>query len=243
MADNFSAVNAESYASAVGDFLRTFRAQHGLTLDAVATAGREFGATWGAASIRNIEAGKLAPTIPNLMVLALALGKLTGRSMKLSDLLGEAEVLELPVQGSARQPVPRSWVDGVLNGRPVHLEVEPARRQTSHEQLLDPQPFGTPSHSHDTVSSSLAERRAAERLGIDAGELQEWADQLWGRSLEEEAGHRAGPKSTPQARGHVTRGLVEEIRGAIDDAKQQTEQDQEDLRDLAEQTLTDQWPI
>lgn len=50
-----------------------------------------------------------------------------------------------------------------------------------------------------------------KKLGIGPLEVQQRAVQLWGRSLEAEALTRAGADSTPQARGRVTRVLVEEI--------------------------------
>lgn len=61
-------------------------------------------------------------------------------------------------------------------------------------------------------SGSLAEDRAAKTLDIDIARLQQLAEELWTRSLEEESHRRAGPGSTPQARGRVTRVLVDEIR-------------------------------
>lgn len=63
---------------------------------------------------------------------------------------------------------------------------------------------------------SLAEQRAAKKLGLSPAELQHRAEDLWGWGLEDESAHRAGPGSTPQARGRVTRLLVGEIRTAIE---------------------------
>ncbi|MGY2744022.1 hypothetical protein [Arthrobacter sp. UYCu723] len=62
---------------------------------------------------------------------------------------------------------------------------------------------------------SLAESRAAKKLSIRPLELQQRSIQLWGRSLEAEARSRAGADSTPQARGRVTRVLVDELRESV----------------------------
>lgn len=67
--------------------------------------------------------------------------------------------------------------------------------------------------------ASLAESRAAKRLGIRPLEIQQRAIQLWGRSLETEALSRAGADSTPQSRGRVTRVLVDEIRESMQEVR------------------------
>ncbi|GAA4705867.1 hypothetical protein GCM10025781_26500 [Kocuria gwangalliensis] len=69
----------------------------------------------------------------------------------------------------------------------------------------------------DAYPPSLAEQRAAKKLEIDPAELRHWASELWGRGLEDESARRAGPDSSPQARGRVTRLLVDEIRTAIEE--------------------------
>jgi len=68
-------------------------------------------------------------------------------------------------------------------------------------------------------AGSLAEERAAKKLGISIGRLRQLALDLWARSLEEESSRRAGTDSTPQARGRVTRVLVDEIRGSMEEGR------------------------
>lgn len=68
--------------------------------------------------------------------------------------------------------------------------------------------------AHEGAPPTLAEQRAAKKLGITATELQMQAMELWGFSLEQESGRRAGPGSSPQARGRVTRVLLDEMREA-----------------------------
>ena len=68
-------------------------------------------------------------------------------------------------------------------------------------------------------AGSLAEERAAKRLGISIAQLRQLALDLWARSLEEESSRRAGTDSTPQARGRVTRVLVDEIRGSMQEGR------------------------
>ena len=68
-------------------------------------------------------------------------------------------------------------------------------------------------------AGSLAEERAAKKLGISIAQLRQLALALWARSLEEESSRRAGTDSTPQARGRVTRVLVDEIRGSMQEGR------------------------
>ena len=68
-------------------------------------------------------------------------------------------------------------------------------------------------------AGSLAEERAAKKLGISLDRLRQLAVGLWARSLEEESSRRAGPDSTPQARGRVTRVLVDELRASLTEGR------------------------
>lgn len=76
-----------------------------------------------------------------------------------------------------------------------------------------------PDHRTEAPSlpPSLAEARAAKKLEIAPEELQRLAHSLWAQGLEAEAAERAGEGSTPQARGRVTRVLVDELREAIEE--------------------------
>lgn len=184
-----------TYANAVGTFVHSFRKERGLTLDMIGQAGREFGATWSASSVRNIEQGQASLTLPALITLALALGRLSGEPLRLADLLGSAELLDAP--HAEGRPVLRTWVELVLSGHAVEL----ADADLGHALLIETDP-----------TASLAEQRAAQKLGIPARELQQRAADLWGHPLETEALSRAGTDSTPQARGRVTRLLIDELR-------------------------------
>lgn len=237
-----------SYAEAVGEFLRGYRQKHGITLDSIAQLGREFGATWSLSSVQAIEGGRAAPTLPTLLTLGLVLGRLSGEPLRLTDLLGSAEVLDRPYVDGPDQPVLRSWVERALSGHTVelteadykHVRERPAESWGKDEEHAAAQDHKVPlteedRHAHvDALweamieppepgkspglrrpAASLAESRAAKRLGIRPLELQQQAIKLWGHSLEAETLSRAGDESTPQARGRVTRVLVDEIRESI----------------------------
>lgn len=240
----------ETYAGAVGRFVARYRQKHSLTLDMVASAGRVFGATWNTASIRNIEAGKFSPTIQSLLILALALGHLSGTSVRLDDLFGDAEAFESPTL-SPDGHAPRGWVKGALSGaqilgeRPAAVAERPKFRSPAHERAAELEQYrndlremGAPASSlrqanallHEALLDAsqeppdpddeclvsgpptLAEERAAKKLGITAPMLQGLAQRLWGQSLEDESLERAGAESSPQKRGIETRRLLQEMR-------------------------------
>lgn len=261
-------MEAKTYASAIGEFVRTYRRGHAITLEAVARRGREHGATWSLSSVQAIEAGKASPTLPTMLTLALVLGDLGGEPLTLVDLLGEAEVFDRPYADRSEQPVKRSFVARALAGSKVELttadialwddapfgpssggdrrigqledrqrdfvvdeELDDAVRRLgggplsaaelagAHAQMVDeyqmpPEPDWD---EGDDLPPSQAEQRAAKKLEMDPGELQRIAEDLWGHTLEEESTHRAGSDSTPQARGRVTRLLVDEIRTAVEE--------------------------
>lgn len=244
----------ESIPHAVGAFVSRARSEHGLTLDQIASVARSYGAGWSASSVRNIERGQASLTLPTMLLLALALGHLTGRPLKLSDLLGDAELLALGTD--SRYPVRRAWLDAALGGRPVtfdeddtagaddvdrgdfdeHFEDEVLRelrkmrgremthahRQGQLEQLTEQAHMPPEPKRRFTTSGaagSLAEERAAKKLGTTGARLRQLAQDLWGRPLEDESSRRAGPGSTPQARGRITRVLVDELRESMKDAR------------------------
>ena len=227
-------VKAPSIAQAVGEFVAATRRKHGLTLDQVARAGRNYGARWSASSVSNIEKGQASLTPPTMFFLALALGDFVDRPLRLSDLLGEAEVVSL----GGGVEFKRSWVDNALSGAEITASPDdvpgiqrdqgreinpgdatpsqprnltPAERRGHVRQLVDEAQL-PPEPARQPRAGSLAEERAARRLDIDVFQLQQIAADLWGHSLEDESHQRAGESSTPQARGRVTRVLVEEIR-------------------------------
>ncbi|MDN6458176.1 MAG: helix-turn-helix domain-containing protein [Bifidobacterium crudilactis] len=240
----------QTIPSAVGDTLSSVRREHGLTLDQIAYAARNHGASWSASSVSNIERGQASLTLQNLILLALAINDLTAQQLSLADLLGGSELLVLG--GETASAVSRSWIDDVLKGAVVrrcpydsddspatgafmeernqaleeevdrlmdergsgHLsddEMRAAVDQHLEDSLMPPEPR-MPLRSDRTVAGSLAEARAAKKLGISVAALREAAIDLWARPLEEESSRRAGPGSSPQARGRITRTLIDEIR-------------------------------
>lgn len=223
----------DSFQSAVGKFLSAYRVDHELTLDQIARAARTFGVAWGTQSVRNIQTGNATPTLPTLITLALALNQLTGEKLTLSDLLGDAEAIGPPT--ALGLPFSRPWVEQVLQGGVIEvgnvttalvggadkqdeiLRNTPEALAAVLETVKAEFPPGLGFRELEQFGRelrrdpSLAERRAADRLHVSPEAVIYWSAHLWGRSLDDEARARAGQDASPQARGAVTRRLVEEI--------------------------------
>lgn len=223
-------------SQAVGRFLSEFRNSHGLTLDQIARTARDFGAKWSPSSVRNIENGQAVTSLQNLLSLGLALNELTNKQLTLSDLLGDAEVVEGPT--GLDLPVYRSWIDRALSGSPLVFEdigtdlygavdlaadtLEPFLNRI--QKISSEVPAGVKLGELRNIQNrpvTLAEERAAQKVGISALSLQIWAQSLWGQSLEEEASARADARSkitakpvTAQTRGAMTRQLLKELHEA-----------------------------
>lgn len=123
--------------------------------------------------------------------------------------------------GGSNGDVDRTFEDEVLLRMSVMREGKMSRdeKHGQVDQLLEqsqtpPEPPRRTSHRNS--AGSLAEERAAKKLGISTTRLRQLADDLWGRALEEESSRRVRPGSTPQARGRVTRILVDELRAALE---------------------------
>ncbi|WP_074690407.1 helix-turn-helix domain-containing protein [Leucobacter chromiiresistens] len=227
-----------SISTAVGDFLREFRSDHGFTLDQVARSAREFGASWSASSVKNIESGRAVTSLQNLISLTLALNNLAGTHLTLADVLGKAQAFESP--RALGLPVRRAWVDKVLAGAPVeigHVENLLGGEEKAKQIITDfPEkmkgwlkelPKGIDLQTIERVesqnrSASLAEERAARTLGIRPDSVRVWAIKLWGMDLEEKADKLARERlesleePSPQARGAMTRALIRQIREEVE---------------------------
>ena len=221
-------------ASALGDFLASYRTKHGLTLDDVARTSRSYGARWSASSVRNIESGRAVTSLPNILCLGLALNDLTGETLTLPDMLGDAKHFFGPTGFDL--PVTREWVHSALTGEPLTLQVADEHLKggtkladeiiqdipRKFEKTVRELPYGidwreVEGFSSKDNKSTLAEERAARKLGIKLSSLQIWAKHLWNQPFDDESTKRAeltGKPITPQLRGAMSRELIRELQEA-----------------------------
>lgn len=236
--------SVDSFSDSVAKYVAHTRQVLGLTLDQVAQAARLYGASWSSSSVRNIEQGQASLPLPTLILLTLALGRLQGRPISIATLFSQSEELKL-TEGETGITVSQEWLKEVIGTSEVVIDLNLASdfelapsvegsawdkaaklEDLKNKYLINGRPvpeelreelFRALDDARKVPQSpvTLAERRAAQKLSVDPQVLQQHAARLWGRTLEEEAFSRAGSGSTPQARGRVTRTLVEEIRQAL----------------------------
>lgn len=199
-----------SIAVAIGRFVRKFRAENHISRDALANGGSALGMTWGPTSIENIEAGRFAPTLPTLFALCAALSAASWRTdrherITLPDLFADVERVTIAEDFAVSKDRLLSFMgfdspDNLLTVSDLASE---------YVRMLQAQVR--------KVTPSLAERRAAKKLGIDPDVLRDTAWHLWSDTLEGIVSKSVGPEASPQARGHETRFRVAELREYLND--------------------------
>lgn len=192
-----------SIAVAIGQFVRKFRAENHVSRDALANGGSALGMTWGPTSIENIEAGRFAPTLPTLFALCSAMSAASwrhewGDKITLPDLFADVE----------RVTIAEDFV--VSKGRLLSFFGDTEALLTIGDltnesiRMLDAE--------LRRVTPTLAERRAAKKIGIHPDELRDAAWHLWSDTLEGIVSKSVGADASAQARGHETRARVAELR-------------------------------
>lgn len=211
-----------------GEFLHDFRTEHGLTLDQVATTSCEYGTGWNTSVISSFERGKRSATIPNMLVLLQALNDLTGENLRLANVFDEWPVgTDLEITDTFTVDCAR--VSDMLEGEAVDIKPLPkfgtpeyvAMKNELFDQARDAVRNDAKHPCPDVlmftrmIPPTLAERRAAERLGMSAEDLIGWCFQLFGCRLSAEITNRVGNGASPQKRGRATRDIQSEIQEAV----------------------------
>lgn len=182
------------------------REQAGVTLDQLATRARERGLKWSTARVIEFEKGKLRLTLPMLLAVAQSMAELTGEEISLADLVppGSTWIRLTPEWVTERE---RLWT--VLGFDPVQLG------SVVDVSAVDPSSRVQVSLPVDALTATLAEQRAAKRIGARPRQVAMWAHLLWGKHLDAVVAERLPEDASPQARGHLTRSLVEQITREI----------------------------
>lgn len=188
----------EQLEAAIGRAVKDVRDEYGITLDQLAKTVREFGVPWSTARVIEFEKGKMRVTLPMLLAVAQSLSSITERAVSLQSLLADGSSW---VRITPQWVTPRDQVAEALAGGEVRLPLIAAP--------ADDLPAGwTEAHAPDELVATLAEERAARRLGVRPRQVAMWSHMLWRSHLDDEVLRRSGADATPQARGHITRELV-----------------------------------
>lgn len=209
---------------AIGGAVRLLREQHGLTLDDVAREVRNgYGLSWSRSRVGDIENGRGAATVEVLVTLCAALSDLTGERITPDRLVEAGRPVEIGPGYLLEPEVLPSFLRG--EGPDLHpldggQRVPEPDAEAAAELLaaLGPNPHRVSGDDAKRAygAATLADDRAAQKLGISKASLVGRSLRLWGRLLSAESAARAGEGATPQKRGRVTRDLLDAVKGAQD---------------------------
>ena len=203
---------------------RTARQLRGnATLDDVAKVARACGLNWGTGRISDLEHGKVSPTLPTMIAMALIYTELHGRPVTLGDLVGGDESISV----TARISVTTEELRDYLSGDPV-TAADQYRRETgaalqsvvSGDYRKD-WPTRLQSVSKGATLRMLGEigepeERLAREFGIDRSRLAAEMLALWRRSFSAERDFRAGATANAQKKGRVARALKADLKAVLD---------------------------
>nr|WP_255396208.1 helix-turn-helix transcriptional regulator [Kocuria sp. CNJ-770] len=209
----------------IGQNVRQIRERRGLTLDDIARESREYGLRWNTGRVSRIERGDGAVTMETLLVLALVLSELTGESVTPAVLLDASEPIEIAPQATLRPGVVREVLEGRNAGLFVGDLVDGEKliqeavgrlqdRMGAYRNVMGPG-FDTERVNEAQAAWSLADERAARKLGVANAEFLAWSVRLWGHTMSAEVEKRAEPGASPQKKGRITRVLLDELRQAV----------------------------
>jgi transcriptional regulator with XRE-family HTH domain len=187
----------------IGHNVRRIRLERRLTQDAIAAACRGSGLRGAGSRIAQIEAGDIAPTLPNVVRLAAALSALGG-AVTLPDLLQSEGAIQLA--DDPDELVTSDQLVAFLAGWPAddigaYLRAVPDA-DAPRPGPLTPLPPGVSGWGR-------ADERTGRQLGLRKRAMQELTRSVWGWGLEAERERRVN--ETGRARGAITAELKEEL--------------------------------
>lgn len=200
-----------------------------ITADAVAKSARYFGLNWGTGRISDLEHGRVSPTLPTLVALAMALESATfpgGGRVTIADLLASDEPISLTTAFALTSEELTHFLAGEefaqvwIHGKSVRLDEIP-----SPVEVLKNMRDDWPKRLHDVPKGATLrlsgefgepEQRLGRDLGLDDWRLAAEMLFLWQRTYSAERDERAGPGANAQKKGRVARELKAELKAVLD---------------------------
>lgn len=222
----------------IANRLLKLREDNRLTLDQLSTAASELGAPWSRNAIRNMENGQTPCALASLILYSMIFQKLTGQPLRLRDFIGDEGTIVVDGELTIPANSLKEFLSGGILPEPVAVHSETLQSTIKRESAKKtwPEQF---TREDDLLEPSLAEDRAGQKitaaleetafkrtLPISGLTVQAWSRHLYdGKRLADASETRAretpsktyvnGGKLSPQAIGHATRKITEEILAAI----------------------------
>ncbi|MBF6545664.1 helix-turn-helix domain-containing protein [Nocardia brasiliensis] len=188
-------------AEVIGRNARRLRGDH--RAEAIGNAARQVGLKWSTGRVSDLEAGRIAPTLPTLIALAIAFGDVLNRPVKLAEFTESDDLVQIN-DGLA---IPATLLSSALNG-----EAMPHHDDEADEYEGEPNPS---EGGLIAAMSGETERRIAKTLGVDFKTLSRHSAGLWGNPFSVERDRRAGLYANAQKRGRISRELMNELKQSL----------------------------
>lgn len=212
-------------ADLIGGNLQAIRTDLGVTLDQVARSLKRAGAKWSTGGVSNIEKARSTPNIQTLILIAYALTESNEKEivtpLKLLTAKNDDVVRlgDLRLRGSSYNRLLEGDLSEIEMGDLVNGE---QRLENAISKFHDSMPkYGEGVKIEDIEKAqneySLADQRAAKKIGIEKEKFIGSCIRLWGHILSIETERRALPNSSPQAKGLITRKLIDELKQSLQD--------------------------
>jgi len=199
----------------MGANVRQLRGDH--TSEELARCAQGWGLKWGTGRVSDLEAGRVAPTVPTIWALTLALEDLLGAEVPPAALFAGEGLVAI-----AGDEVELSMLRSVLSGdrpkRPMPAAGEDAGWWESVSGSWPPRLRDNVPGRWSRVKAAMTEAdvRIGASLGLDRDRAAAEMAVLWGRPLSEQRDLLAEEGATAQRRGHLSRELKQQLRKAID---------------------------
>lgn len=215
----------ETIATVVGKNARAIRLSAGLTIEGLVQEARKNGLRWSAGRISHIERGDQTLSVDTLLMLANLLTAATDQEVRPVDLLRTDEDVQLSWEPAVTGAGLRKMFTGEDGGfsvlmtpggssRVAHM-LEAVRASSARMSAAAGGSLTYGQMEDLSTAASPADRRHAEKLGLDSSEYLGWCYRLWGHPLSQETERRAPAGATPQKKGRITRELLDELRQRI----------------------------
>lgn len=218
--------NPDSLPKVIGGNARRLRREAGATLEQMAAALEDYGVNWSTGRVGDLESGRVAASIPTVVAVSLALSALVRRPVAMVELFEHAAPVRINDQLTLRE----GGLHAVFVGEQLTWKMVSAERSNATTLFASARDeFGRMKRFAERYGEvnldliqraervGLAEKRAAEDLGVKAGTIAHAAAYMWRRTFTEERDHRAGRDATPQRLGQVTRQMKSELRSAFEE--------------------------
>lgn len=212
--------DAVDMATVMGRSARELRGD--ATLDDVAKLARACGLNWGTGRVSDLEHGKVSPTLPTMIALALIFSELRGESVTLSDLIRGDENISVTTRISVTSNELRRYLSGaaVTAGDQYRREAGGALESVVSGRYRDDWParlHRVPKGATMRMLGEIGEpeERLAREMSIDHMRLAAEMLALWRRSFSAERDVRAGAGANAQKKGRVARALKAELKAVL----------------------------